>query len=174
MNDADAGLFPGFKSENRTEWAKFDSYSHELQARSDNDAPFQWVGGVFLFGEKNKVRFDIDRSQISQATVQQDIAAGNVIFVRPTVGQYASAMSFIQGDRQLKSKAVFAQGSLQVNDELKATVGARYTKDHKFDIGGQNWACPNWPANVPLGTTCLLYTSPSPRDLSTSRMPSSA
>ena len=24
------------------------------------------------------------------------------------------------------------------------------------------------------GTTCLLYTSPSPRDLSTSRMPSSA
>jgi iron complex outermembrane receptor protein len=155
VNDADAGLFPGFKSENRTEWAKFDSYSHELQARSDNDAPFQWVGGLFLFGEKNKVRFDIDRSQISQATVQQDIAAGNVIFVRPTVGQYASAMSFIQGDRQLKSKAVFAQGSLQVSDELKATVGARYTKDHKFDIGGQNWACPNWPANVPLGTTVL-------------------
>ena len=28
---------------------------------------------------------------------------------------------------------------------------------------------------VPAGTTgCLLYTSPSPRDLSTSRMPSSA
>ena len=27
---------------------------------------------------------------------------------------------------------------------------------------------------VPPGFTCLLYTSPSPRDLSTSRMPSSA
>ena len=27
---------------------------------------------------------------------------------------------------------------------------------------------------VALGTICLLYTSPSPRDLSTSRMPSSA
>ena len=27
---------------------------------------------------------------------------------------------------------------------------------------------------VILGYTCLLYTSPSPRDLSTSRMPSSA
>ena len=26
----------------------------------------------------------------------------------------------------------------------------------------------------PQGQTCLLYTSPSPRDLSTSRMPSSA
>ena len=29
-------------------------------------------------------------------------------------------------------------------------------------------------ADGPLGYTCLLYTSPSPRDLSTSRMPSSA
>ena len=27
---------------------------------------------------------------------------------------------------------------------------------------------------VPFGNACLLYTSPSPRDLSTSRMPSSA
>eukprot|EP00831_Metopus_contortus_P048487 TRINITY_DN39587_c0_g1_i1.p2 TRINITY_DN39587_c0_g1~~TRINITY_DN39587_c0_g1_i1.p2 ORF type:complete len:142 (+),score=32.90 TRINITY_DN39587_c0_g1_i1:2-427(+) len=27
---------------------------------------------------------------------------------------------------------------------------------------------------IPYSTTCLLYTSPSPRDLSTSRMPSSA
>ena len=29
-------------------------------------------------------------------------------------------------------------------------------------------------ANFKNGITCLLYTSPSPRDLSTSRMPSSA
>ena len=29
-------------------------------------------------------------------------------------------------------------------------------------------------ANSPLAYVCLLYTSPSPRDLSTSRMPSSA
>ena len=28
--------------------------------------------------------------------------------------------------------------------------------------------------NILRGITCLLYTSPSPRDLSTSRMPSSA
>ena len=30
------------------------------------------------------------------------------------------------------------------------------------------------PCNVVMPHTCLLYTSPSPRDLSTSRMPSSA
>ena len=35
--------------------------------------------------------------------------------------------------------------------------------------------CPDWPGCYGLLTTpCLLYTSPSPRDLSTSRMPSSA
>ena len=45
--------------------------------------------------------------------------------------------------------------------------------------------CPGQPASTPLlnaaerlkcrlSDTCLLYTSPSPRDLSTSRMPSSA
>ena len=32
---------------------------------------------------------------------------------------------------------------------------------------------PSWSSNPPT-YTCLLYTSPSPRDLSTSRMPSSA
>ena len=31
-----------------------------------------------------------------------------------------------------------------------------------------------WPEGNELGLICLLYTSPSPRDLSTSRMPSSA
>ena len=31
-----------------------------------------------------------------------------------------------------------------------------------------------WTADTPEAEVCLLYTSPSPRDLSTSRMPSSA
>ena len=36
-----------------------------------------------------------------------------------------------------------------------------------------NTFSPNW-MDWPMLYTCLLYTSPSPRDLSTSRMPSSA
>ena len=32
----------------------------------------------------------------------------------------------------------------------------------------------NWPRDADDPRDCLLYTSPSPRDLSTSRMPSSA
>jgi iron complex outermembrane receptor protein len=45
-----------------------------------------------------------------------------------------------------------------VTEQIKLTAGARYTKDHKFDIGGQNWACPNWPANTPLGAPCSRRT----------------
>lgn len=154
-SDADAGLYPGFKAENRTEWGQFDSLSNELQVRSDSESALQWVGGLFFFKEKNKIRFDIDRSQISQQMLEQDVANGNVIFVQPTVGQYASAMSFIQGNRQLHSKAAFAQASYDLDPLWKLTAGARYTKDHKYDIGGQNWACPNWPDNAPRGTVNL-------------------
>ncbi|MHA4871205.1 TonB-dependent receptor [Duganella sp. PWIR1] len=150
-SDADAGFYPGFKAENRTEWGQFDSLSNELQVRSDSEAALQWVGGLFFFREKNKIRFDIDRSQISEAMLAQSIASGSVIFVQPTVGQYASAMSFIQGNRQLHSKAAFAQASYELDPMWKLTAGARYTKDHKYDIGGQNWACPNWPDNAPRG-----------------------
>lgn len=144
-NDADAGLMPGFKAENRTEWSTFDSNSNELQFRSDTSDPFQWIVGAFLFNEKNKIRFDIDRSAISLATLNQSIANNAVIFVQPTVGQYASAMSFIQPDRELKSKSVFFNVSQELGPQTKVTGGMRYTKDDKSDVGGRNWACPNWP-----------------------------
>jgi len=48
---------------------------------------------------------------------------------------------------------VFAQASYDIDPLWKVTGGARYTKDHKFDVGGQNWACPNWPDNAPRGAT---------------------
>ena len=38
----------------------------------------------------------------------------------------------------------------------------------------QSYNAKLWSQISELGWTCLLYTSPSPRDLSTSRMPSSA
>ena len=40
--------------------------------------------------------------------------------------------------------------------------------------GADSDVVPSGKAGIGLAVTCLLYTSPSPRDLSTSRMPSSA
>ena len=51
------------------------------------------------------------------------------------------------------------------------------TWDHIYTRYGQDpWAQPPKPGlrHLDMFTNCLLYTSPSPRDLSTSRMPSSA
>ena len=48
-----------------------------------------------------------------------------------------------------------------------------FYKNQKFDINiMDNSAFELYKAQLPM--FCLLYTSPSPRDLSTSRMPSSA
>ena len=46
----------------------------------------------------------------------------------------------------------------------------------KVDVGGRklNMYCVGKGSPTVLFEACLLYTSPSPRDLSTSRMPSSA
>ena len=45
---------------------------------------------------------------------------------------------------------------------------------HPFLAGVMLWAVAHLLSNGTLADVCLLYTSPSPRDLSTSRMPSSA
>ena len=55
-------------------------------------------------------------------------------------------------------------------------VGALIVKDKMIISDGYN-GTPSGFENIcedDEGYTCLLYTSPSPRDLSTSRMPSSA
>jgi len=56
--------------------------------------------------------------------------------------------------------------------EISAAVGQTLATD-KNKVGDTFAASLTSPIKVE-GKTCLLYTSPSPRDLSTSRMPSSA
>ena len=53
-------------------------------------------------------------------------------------------------------------GSTQMKDELAAVM---------IQSEGDNWRAFR---NGPLSNVCLLYTSPSPRDMRRSRMPSSA
>ena len=68
-----------------------------------------------------------------------------------------------------KSLAVFnVDGTFYVIDNTCVHRGGPLGEG---DLEGEVVTCPwhNWEYNV-----CLLYTSPSPRDLSTSRMPSSA
>ena len=76
----------------------------------------------------------------------------------------------------------FQQGSMTSHTETESTItetinSIDYSTGWEYSVTGvgikNNGAALN--PNVNTSTvTCLLYTSPSPRDLSTSRMPSSA
>jgi iron complex outermembrane recepter protein len=145
-SDNDAGTQPGFKQEHRTEWSRFDSSTHELNLKSTDQGPLQWIAGVFLVKEDNKIRFDIDISQIAVP------AGGAPIVVNPVLPtDTAWAMSFIQPKRTLDSKAVFGQGTYKLTPELGVTLGARYTDEGKKDVGGRNWVCPDFGATIASG-----------------------
>ena len=55
------------------------------------------------------------------------------------------------------------------NDDIHVEIGG--TSVYEIDGAGTKWAPVKGTRKY---NNCLLYTSPSPRDLSTSRMPSSA
>ena len=98
-------------------------------------------------------------------TVTQDVTVGASLTVTDntftggilTVGQDANV-----GDSLTVTKNTFIGGILTVtgNTDLNGNLDV----DGTTELDGLNVD----------GDTCLLYTSPSPRDLSTSRMPSSA
>ena len=60
-------------------------------------------------------------------------------------------------------------GTIDIDADLKLTNETITTSALKVAIQKIEYSC-----QAAQDITCLLYTSPSPRDLSTSRMPSSA
>lgn len=115
MSDQDRGV---------TDWdmsiffreATFESWSHELQLQSTGSGPLQWIAGLFLFEENNNMQ-----------------------------GGWMNSMSgadyWNQPDRTLGSRAAFVQGTYELTDNLSMTLGYRYTKDTKEDVGGHNMSC---------------------------------
>ena len=64
-----------------------------------------------------------------------------------------------------------------INAFIRVDAEGALARAHEIDQAVAAGEDPGPLAGVPLGVKdmdCLLYTSPSPRDLSTSRMPSSA
>ena len=64
---------------------------------------------------------------------------------------------------QLELKKVYFDSIQSLDEKI-------YSKEQKRAWSSQAWNNPNFDKSI----TCLLYTSPSPRDISGSRMPSSA
>ena len=73
------------------------------------------------------------------------------------------------------SKAVLeAQGSIMTNTYAEGYSSNRYYGGCEFVDIAENLANERLKELYGCSYACLLYTSPSPRDVSTSRMPSSA
>ena len=79
------------------------------------------------------------------------------------------------GLKPVQRRIIYAMSELGLNATAKYAKSARTVGDvlGKFHPHGDS-ACYEAMVLMAQPFSCLLYTSPSPRDLSTSRMPSSA
>jgi iron complex outermembrane receptor protein len=100
--------------------SQFDSYSNELQLKSQGDNKVDWIVGLYQFRERNRIRFDIN---------QYNGYAG---------GQFNWAGAFIQPDRSQEDKSAFGQAVWHVTDGVRLTAGIRNSFDDERDIGGRN------------------------------------
>jgi iron complex outermembrane receptor protein len=87
-----------------------------------------------MIEEDNAIRFDIDISR-QPASV---LGRGPIVVTPTLPTDTAWAMSFIQPQRTLESKAAFAQGTFAFSDAWKVTGGIRHTSEEKEDVGGRN------------------------------------
>jgi iron complex outermembrane receptor protein len=120
--------------EDRTNWSRYVSYSHELELKSTGTHDVDWILGLYYEAEDNGIRFDIP------------------IFNGTQQGTVNWQGSFIQPKETVESKAAFGQATYNFNSWLHLTGGLRYTQDNRGNDGGTNngWTGnPNVP-QVPL------------------------
>ncbi|HVJ54737.1 MAG TPA: TonB-dependent receptor [Aliidongia sp.] len=129
--------------EDRTNFANYFNYSHELNLRSSGTHLIDWITGLYYSHENNNIRFDINQFD---GTLQGPAGGFNG--------------SFIQPDEQEESEAVFGQATYHVTDFLRFTGGLRYTRDEKSNNGGVDLGCFGTQAN---GQPCVtLNTNDNP------------
>eukprot|EP00831_Metopus_contortus_P028663 TRINITY_DN23751_c0_g1_i1.p3 TRINITY_DN23751_c0_g1~~TRINITY_DN23751_c0_g1_i1.p3 ORF type:complete len:111 (-),score=23.30 TRINITY_DN23751_c0_g1_i1:60-392(-) len=104
------------------------------------------------------------RSTQGVSSAASDVYKRQMLFYR-----LLGAISVIQPHRDSKRSSPLLKASMKQNWSSEKIARALYQ-----GITAQYLDALPQPLNCELFTPCLLYTSPSPRDLSTSRMPSSA
>ncbi len=119
--------------EDRTNYSRYESMSHEVQVKSTGKHTIDWILGLYYQAEDNKIRFDIP------------------IFNGTEIGTVGWQGSFIQPKETVRSEAAFGQATWNFSDQFRVTGGLRYTSDHRKNERGTNnaWAfnaaCPQVP-----------------------------
>lgn len=122
--DGNWAVWPISDNLTRTLNSKYLSTVHELQLKQSFDN-WQYVAGAFWMHEKNAINFGQE---------QMHYGPNNI-----PISQF-----YAQPDRQIDSKALFAQADWKFAPLWTATVGARYTRDSKTDKGGMNYGGNSW------------------------------
>ena len=120
----------GNYAHNNTPWSKFNSYSNEIQLKSQGQNKIDWLAGVYQEKEINAIRFDVDQFNGYNGP-------GNT---------FAWSGSFIQPHRTQGDRAVFGQVTYHVTDDLRVTGGWRSSWDNEEDNGGRNITFNGCPA----------------------------
>ncbi len=108
----------GFQ-EDRTNWSRYRSFSHELQLQSTGKQTVDWILGLYYGAENNGIRFDIP------------------IFNGTQEGTLGWQGSFVQPKETVDTKAIFGQATLNVSDDVHLTGGVRYTRDVRTNVNGR-------------------------------------
>jgi iron complex outermembrane receptor protein len=114
-----------------TEYSMYKSTVHELIFKSETDSKLRWLGGLFYLKEDNEIKFNVEIPFCC-------------VFIRPL------AQSFVQPERTVDSRALFAQFDYQFNDRLNLTAGYRHTWDEKQDKNGSTHSTTGYWTNPGL------------------------
>ena len=91
------------------------SFSQEVRLQSSGKTRFTWILGAYYFYEGQDYADTIYNKRFTTAT---------------------STASFYFGNQKTHSYAAFADGTLNITDQLQAIAGVRYTTDKKLLNGG--------------------------------------
>lgn len=106
-------------------------FTQELQLLGPDDGSFQWVAGLYYFREQV-------RGDYTTKAFLADVPLLVIFGIDPTnftlfPWRYEE---FLPQHFTSQSWAAYAQGTYSLTDQLRVTVGARYTRDKKVGTGG--------------------------------------
>jgi len=109
-----------------------ESYSHELQLISATDGPLQWVTGVYYYHQNVEQPYTISSLEADylQNTIPEDDLF-NPAAIQPNRNPAAPEQYWQNGDLDVDSYAVYADGNYSFNEQWKLTMGIRYSYDEK-------------------------------------------
>lgn len=118
-------VYFGYTYDHVATWtSENESWTQEVNLTSNGDGPFQWiVGGVYLWTQNQQYILEYRGSddQINRPVISSDTAWNDDAVQYLT---YASLQSVTR-----EAWAAYAQGTIELTDELSLTAGLRYNYD---------------------------------------------